>query len=80
MRMFCVWLENISKVNDYYLIQWFCREFCIYKCFEDHPPLIKSIMFEARIEEGHIFRKIVDAIKELVKSVNLEANGTGVSI
>lgn len=37
-------------------------------------------MFEARIEEGHIFRKIVDAIKELVKSVNLEANGTGVSI
>lgn len=37
-------------------------------------------MFEARIEEGSVFKKIVDSIKELVKSVNLDANPTGLSL
>ncbi|CAD8064211.1 unnamed protein product [Paramecium primaurelia] len=37
-------------------------------------------MFEAKFEDGGLFKKIVEAIKELVKNVNLEANGTGISL
>jgi proliferating cell nuclear antigen PCNA len=37
-------------------------------------------MFEARLEEGVIFKKIVEAIKELVKNVNLDMNGSGISL
>ena len=37
-------------------------------------------MFEARLEEGVIFKKIVDAIKELVKNVNLDMNSGGISL
>ncbi|CAD8117790.1 unnamed protein product [Paramecium sonneborni] len=37
-------------------------------------------MFEAKFEDGVQFKKIVEAIKELVKNVNLEANGTGISL
>lgn len=37
-------------------------------------------MFEAKFEDGTLFKKIVEAIKELVKNVNLEANGTGISL
>jgi predicted nucleic acid-binding Zn finger protein len=37
-------------------------------------------MFEARLEEGVIFKKIVDAIKDLVKNVNLDSNGSGISL
>lgn len=37
-------------------------------------------MFQACIQDGILFKKIVDAIQSLVKSVNLDANGTGISI
>lgn len=40
----------------------------------------KIKMFEARIEDGLVFKKIVDAIKDLVKTCNLDANGTGISL
>lgn len=42
--------------------------------------LIFKKMFEARLEEGVIFKKIVDAIKDLVKNVNLDSNGSGISL
>ncbi len=31
-------------------------------------------MFEARLEEGIVLKKIVEAIKDLVKTVNIDAN------
>ena len=34
-------------------------------------------MFEARIKEGIIFKKLIDSIKELVKNVCINANGSG---
>ncbi|CAD8148984.1 unnamed protein product [Paramecium octaurelia] len=37
-------------------------------------------MFEAKFNDGVLFKKIVEAVKELVKNVNLEANGTGISL
>ena len=37
-------------------------------------------MFEARLEEGVIFKKIVESIKDLVKNVNIEANASGISM
>ena len=37
-------------------------------------------MFEARINEGIVFKKIVDSIKDLVKNVNIDANGSGLSM
>ena len=37
-------------------------------------------MFEARLEECSIFRKIIDSLKELVKMVNIEVNTKGISI
>jgi proliferating cell nuclear antigen len=37
-------------------------------------------MFEARLEECSLFRKIIDSLKELVKMVNIEVNTKGLSI
>lgn len=37
-------------------------------------------MFEARLEKGVTFKKIVDAIKDLVKNVNLDMNNEGISL
>jgi len=37
-------------------------------------------MFEAKLEEGVVFKKIVEAIKDLVKNVNIEANPQGLSM
>jgi len=37
-------------------------------------------MFEARLAEGNVLKKIVDAIKELVKSVNLDVSSSGISM
>jgi proliferating cell nuclear antigen len=34
-------------------------------------------MLEAKLDEGLIFKKIVDAIKDLVKQVNIDASSTG---
>jgi hypothetical protein len=31
-------------------------------------------MFEARLAEGQVLKKIVEAIKDLVKTVNLDAS------
>lgn len=37
-------------------------------------------MFEARLQEGTILKKIVEAVKDLVKSVNFDASSTGLSM
>jgi len=37
-------------------------------------------MFEAKLSEGGIFKKIIDSIKDLVKDVNLEVSPTGLSM
>jgi len=37
-------------------------------------------MFQARLEQGVILKKIVEAIKELVTSVNIDVNTTGLTI
>ena len=37
-------------------------------------------MFEARLAEGQVLKKIVEAIKDLVKTVNLDASQTGLSM
>ena len=37
-------------------------------------------MFEARLEQGQIFKKIVDSIKDLVAKVNIDISGTGMSL
>ena len=34
-------------------------------------------MFEAKLAEGHIFKKIVEAIKDLVTDVNLDVSPSG---
>ncbi|KAL4426763.1 hypothetical protein ABPG74_006541 [Tetrahymena malaccensis] len=37
-------------------------------------------MFEAKLQQGVVFKKIVDAIKDLVKSVNIDASTSGLSM
>ncbi len=37
-------------------------------------------MFEAKLQEGNIFKKTIDAIKDLVKNVNIDANSSGLSM
>jgi proliferating cell nuclear antigen len=37
-------------------------------------------MFEAKLQDGTILKKIVDSIKELVTDVNLDVNSTGISL
>jgi len=34
-------------------------------------------MFEAKLTEGNIFRKIVEAIKDVVNQVNIDVSPTG---
>lgn len=43
-------------------------------------PAIYLKMFEARLDECSLFRKIIDSLKELVKMVNIEVNTKGLSI
>lgn len=37
-------------------------------------------MFEAKLNDGNVLRKIVDSIKELVTDVNLEVSPNGISV
>lgn len=37
-------------------------------------------MFDAKLQQGVLFKKIVDSIKDLVKSVNIDANQNGLSM
>jgi len=37
-------------------------------------------MFQARLEEGVVLKKIIEAIKELVSTVNIDVSSTGLSI
>jgi proliferating cell nuclear antigen len=37
-------------------------------------------MFEARILQGSLLKKIIEAIKELVTDANLDCNETGISM
>lgn len=37
-------------------------------------------MFQARLEQGIILKKIVEAMKELVTTVNIDVSSTGLSI
>jgi len=37
-------------------------------------------MFSAKLQEGIILKKIVEAIKDLVKNVNIDANSSGLSM
>jgi proliferating cell nuclear antigen len=37
-------------------------------------------MFEAKLQDGTILKKIVDSIKELVTDVNLDVNQNGISL
>ncbi len=37
-------------------------------------------MFEARLEQGIILKKIIDSLKELVKTVNIDTNEGGISM
>lgn len=37
-------------------------------------------MFEAKLQEGHVFKKIIESLKDLVKSVNFDANSSGISM
>ena len=37
-------------------------------------------MFEAKLAEGHIFKKIIEAIKDLVGDVNIDVSSSGLSL
>ena len=37
-------------------------------------------MFEARLEDGSLFRKIIESLKDLVKMVNIDVTSKGLSI
>lgn len=37
-------------------------------------------MFYARISKGHIFKKIISSIKELILNINLQIDGFGIKI
>jgi len=37
-------------------------------------------MFEARLEDSSIFKRIIESIKDLVKMVNIDVSSKGISI
>jgi hypothetical protein len=46
--------------------------------FLDHPPYTAAAaMYEARLTQGNLLKKIVDAIKDLVTEANFDVNSTG---
>ena len=47
---------------------------------QTRSSLLNLKMFEAKLTDGNILRKIVDSIKELVTDVNLEVSPNGISI
>ena len=36
-------------------------------------------MFEAKLAEGHVFKKIVESIKDIVNDINFDVGPTGKS-
>jgi hypothetical protein len=34
-------------------------------------------MFEAKLTEGHVFKKIIEAIKDIVNDVNIDVSPAG---
>jgi hypothetical protein len=42
--------------------------------------IILKVMFEAKLLDGTILKRIVDAIKDLVTDVNIDATPTGLSL
>lgn len=43
-------------------------------------PIKHNFVFEARLIQGHIFKKIVEAMKDLVTDANLECSESGLSL
>ena len=37
-------------------------------------------MFEAKLNEGVLIKKLVDSIKDLVSDINLDVSSTGISL
>jgi proliferating cell nuclear antigen len=37
-------------------------------------------MFEARLDDSSVFKRIIESIKDLVKMVNIDVNSKGISI
>lgn len=37
-------------------------------------------MFEARLDQGALFKKLIDAIKDLVTDVNFDCTSSGITI
>ena len=37
-------------------------------------------MFEAKLQDGSIFRKIVESIKDIVNDVNIDISPAGISL
>ena len=44
------------------------------------PARIMTTMFEAKLADGTVLKRIVDAIKDLVQDVNLDISASGISL
>lgn len=45
-----------------------------------HKPQVIDMVFEAKLAEGQVLKRIVDAIKDLVTDVNIDATPQGLSL
>ena len=68
------YLKNIERLPSCLLGS--LRKFKTWKNFIKKK---KARMFEAKLSEGYVFKKIIDAIKDVVNEVNLQIDARGKS-
>lgn len=56
------------------------RRGVVHTISEDYYSKLISTMFEARLVQGSLFKKVIEAIRELVVDANLECTDTGITM
>ena len=51
-----------------------------FKCFVSGVSVIKTNMFEARLVQGSMWKKVIDAIKDLLNEGNWDCNSSGITL
>lgn len=81
-----LFFENLNFVGRQISVKKFWREAIFYPAkslFETLPRRTEerlSAMFEARLIEGHVLKKLIDSMKDLVTDANFDCSSEGISL
>jgi proliferating cell antigen-like protein len=57
-----------------------CSRGSVYPDFSFLIGMVQVIMFEARLEQGSILKKLVEAMKDLVTDSNFDCSASGIQL